>query len=290
MRNPFRAKTWFFRVLIFHNGTFICFRSLYFEELKTFVHKDCRHPGILCLRPTNERGNSVGADLKDGILCGNIEIFRRVSAYRLCVDEREIGVNINRTIQLQPLTQRPSLIRRLLFAKTKEANRDDRNQSTRTEDKNFRPSPHNPMLTWEIRSTKHEIQNESQLPAKRMECVRLAAAFRSRVQFSNNRLRFAQREVSLGRAISQKPICRRALFVGTDGVGIPGANSQRPSLPMLEVGGLHPQFPLLCSLQRRYAVDNSPTSHKFGRCLTPPASIQITSRKPSKSLRRTVLP
>ncbi len=42
----------------------------------------------------------------------------------------------------QPLTQRPPIIRRLLFAKAEEANGNNHNQPTRTQEQNFPPSPH----------------------------------------------------------------------------------------------------------------------------------------------------
>jgi hypothetical protein len=43
---------------------------------------------------------------------------------------------------LQPLTQRPSIIGRLFFGKAEEANAHNRNQTTRGQEQNFPPSPH----------------------------------------------------------------------------------------------------------------------------------------------------
>jgi hypothetical protein len=101
------------------------------------------------------------------------ELWRRVASYVTdCIgrfDDFDVqrGTHFGRVIiifrndcieSIQPLAQRPSIIRRLLFAKAEETNGNDRNQTTSAQEQNFPPSPHEPMLSWEIRSTKHEIR------------------------------------------------------------------------------------------------------------------------------------
>lgn len=100
---------------------------------------------IALAAPLEKGGNGVRPHSKNSFLRFN-------TLARLC----------RRTADHQPLTQRPTIIRRLVVPKTKEANRHNRDHPTQTEEHNFPPSPHEPMLTWEIRSTKHEIRNRCQ--------------------------------------------------------------------------------------------------------------------------------
>jgi hypothetical protein len=106
---------------------------------------------IFCSRPPQQLRRCVCAD---GIH-GNFRLLK--------ISLRNGHVVKPRNQPVQPLTQRPSIIRRLVFAKTKEANRPNHSHPTQPAEQNFPPSPHDPMLTWEIRSTKHEIRNTSQL-------------------------------------------------------------------------------------------------------------------------------